>query len=109
MKNYNKNKDEKKLKNMVIKDGEVSLEQFQSNNKNYQKDKDKQIDNILRTKDINESILLAKKALKKDPKYVDSNYRKEQLWGEKLQSSTEKLLKNNQLKKEVLFAKTKIN
>ena len=63
----------------------------------------------LKTNDINESILLAKKALKKDPKYVSYEYRKEQLWGEKLQSSTEKLLKNNQLKKEVLFAKTKIN
>ena len=63
----------------------------------------------LRTRDINEAIILAKKALKKDPNYVQYSYRKEQLWGEKLQSSTEKLLKNNQLKKEILFAKTKIN
>ena len=40
--------------------------------------------------------------------YVDPNYRKEQLWGEKLQISTEKLFENPQLKKEILFAKTKI-
>ena len=39
----------------------------------------------------NESILLAKKALKKDPNYLNSEYRKEQLWGEKLQNSTETL------------------
>ena len=63
----------------------------------------------LQTRDINEAILLAKKALNKEPKYVEYNYRKEQLWGEKLQNSTEKLFENNQLKKEILFAKTKIN
>ena len=62
----------------------------------------------LQTRDINEAILLAKKALNKEPKYVEYNYRKEQLWGEKLQNSTEKLFENNQLKKEILFAKTKI-
>ena len=63
----------------------------------------------LSTRDINEAILLAKKALNKEPNYVEYNYRKEQLWGEKLQISTEKLFRNNQLKKEILFAKTKIN
>ena len=59
--------------------------------------------------DIDKAITLAKKALDKEPNYVDFNYRKEQLWGEKLQSSTEKLFENPQLKKEILFAKTKIN
>ena len=63
----------------------------------------------LRIESINEAIPLAKKALKKDPNYVDYNYRKEQLWGEKLQRSTELLFKNNKLTKEILFAKTKIN
>jgi len=55
------------------------------------------------------AIQLAKKALAKDPKYVDYDYRKEQLWGEKLQTSTEILLQNEQLKKDVILAKSKIN
>ncbi len=63
----------------------------------------------LKNKDINKAIILTKKALDKEPNYVDFNYRKEQLWGEKLQSSTEKLFENPQLRKEILFAKTKIN
>jgi len=54
------------------------------------------------------AIKLAKKALAKDPKYVNYEYRKEQLWGEKLQSSTEILLQNEQLKKDVILAKSKI-
>ena len=53
-------------------------------------------------------IQLAKKALAKDPKYVNYDYRKEQLWGEKLQTSTEILLQNEQLKKDVILAKSKI-
>ena len=63
----------------------------------------------LSTQDINKAIFLAKKALSKEPNYVEYNYRKEQLWGEKLQSSTEKLFENTQLKKEIYFARTKIN
>jgi len=55
------------------------------------------------------AIQLAKKALTKDPKYVNYDYRKEQLWGEKLQASTEILLQNEQLKKDVILAKSKIN
>ena len=62
----------------------------------------------LRTQDINRAIFLAKKALNNDPNYVDFNYRKDQLWGEKLQRSTEKLFKNPLLEKEILLAKTKI-
>ena len=63
----------------------------------------------LRMKDINLAIQLAKTALTKDPNYVDYDYRKEQLWGEKLQTSTEILLKNDQLKTDVILAKSKIN
>ncbi len=45
------------------------------------------------------AIQLAKKALAKDPKYVNYDYRKERLWGEKLQATTEILLQNEQLKR----------
>jgi len=55
------------------------------------------------------AIQLAKKALEKDPKYVNYDYRKEQLWGEKLQATTEILLQNEQLRKDVTLAKSKIN
>jgi len=62
----------------------------------------------VRFNDTKLAIKLAKKALAKDPKYVNYDYRKEQLWGEKLQSSTEILLQNEQLKKDVILAKSKI-
>ncbi len=63
----------------------------------------------IQTQNINEAISLAKKALKKDPNYVDYEYRKKHLWGNKLQNSTEKLFENSQLAKEIIIAKTKIN
>ena len=63
----------------------------------------------IRVNDMKLAIQLAKKALAKDPKYVNYDYRKEQLWGEKLQASTEILLQNEQLKKDVILAKSKIN
>ena len=63
----------------------------------------------LRTKDIKLALQLAKKALTKDPNYVNYNYRKEQLWGKKLQTSTEILLKNDQLQTDVILARSKIN
>ena len=63
----------------------------------------------LRTKDIKLALQLAKKALTKDPNYVNYNYRKEQLWGKKLQASTEILLQNDQLQTDVILAKSKIN
>ena len=63
----------------------------------------------LRIKDINLALKLAKKALTKNPNYVDYDYRKEQLWGKKLQTSTEILLQNDQLQSEVILAKSKIN
>ena len=62
----------------------------------------------LRKKDIKLAIQLAKKALAKDPNYVKYDYRKEQLWGEKLQSSTEILLQNEKLQEDVILAKSKI-
>ena len=63
----------------------------------------------MRIKDIKLALQLAKKALAKDPKYVNYVYRKEQLWGEKLQASTEILLQDDQLQTEVILAKSKIN
>ena len=62
----------------------------------------------LRINDTKLAIQLAKKALTKDPKYVNYDFRKEQLWGEKLQASTEILLQNEDLQKDVLLAKSKI-
>ncbi len=62
----------------------------------------------IRINNTNLAIQLAKKALAKDPKYVNYDYRKEQLWGEKLQTSTEILLQNEQLKEDVILAKSKI-
>ena len=63
----------------------------------------------LKSQNIDEAILLTKKALIKEPKYVEYNYRKEQLWGDKLQRNTEELFENTQLQKEIQLAKTKIN
>ena len=63
----------------------------------------------LRIKDIKLAVQLTKKALAKDPNYVNYDYRKEQLWGEKLQTSTELLLQNEQLQLDVTLAKSKIN
>ena len=63
----------------------------------------------LRIKDIDLAVKFAKQALTKDPNYVNYNYRKEQLWGENLQTSTEILLKNELLKKDVILAKSKID
>jgi len=63
----------------------------------------------LRINDTKLAIKLAKKALAKDPNYVNYDYRKEQLWGEKLQTSTEILLQNDQLQEDVILAKSKTN
>ena len=63
----------------------------------------------LRIKDIKLAVRLAKKALAKDANYVNYDYRKEQLWGENLQTSTELLLQNDQLEIDVKLAKSKIN
>jgi len=63
----------------------------------------------LRMKDIKTALQLAKKALDKNPNYVNYDFRKEQLWGEKLQNSTEILLKNDEIQIDVILAKSKIN
>ncbi len=63
----------------------------------------------LRMKDIKLAIKLAKKALIKNPNYVNPDYRKEQLWGENLQSEIELLFQDDQLKQDVVLAKSKIN
>ena len=63
----------------------------------------------LRITDSNLAIQLAKKALSKNPNYVNYEYRKEQLWGEKLQNSTEILLQNEELQENIKIAKSKIN
>ncbi len=63
----------------------------------------------LRVKNNELAIQLAKKALIKDPRYVNYDYRKEQLWGEYLQISTEILLENDQLQSDVISAKSKTN
>ena len=63
----------------------------------------------MRKKDIQLALKLAKKALIKNPSYVNRYYRKEQLWGEKLQASTEILLQNGEIKEDVILAKSKIN
>ena len=63
----------------------------------------------LRIKDIKLALQLAKEALNKNPNYVNYDYRKEQLWGEKLQTSTKLLLQNNELQTDVILAKSKIN
>ena len=63
----------------------------------------------LRIKDINSALELAKKALKKNPKYVEYDFRKEQLWGNKIQISIEELFKNEQIRQEIKEAKSKVN
>ena len=63
----------------------------------------------LRIKDIELALQLAKKALNKNPNYVNYDYRKDQLWGENLQTSTEILLQNDELQRDVILAKSKIN
>ena len=63
----------------------------------------------LRVEDINLALQLAKEALTKNHNYVNYEYRKEQLWGTKLQTETEILLKNDQLQTDVKLAKSKIN
>ena len=60
-------------------------------------------------KDLKFAVELAKKALNQNPKYVSYDYRKEQLWGEKLQKSTEILFQNDELKQDIILAKFKIN
>ncbi len=59
----------------------------------------------IQNENFKESILLAKKALSKDPNYVDNEYRKEQLWGQKIQKQTNKLFSSKELKQDIAIAK----
>ncbi len=59
----------------------------------------------IQNENFKESILLAKKALSKDPNYVDNEYRKEQLWGQKIQKETNKLFSSKELKQDIAIAK----
>ena len=63
----------------------------------------------IQTKDRKRAVDLTKKALLKDPKYVSNSYRKEQLWGEKIQKATKKLLDFEELKADIIFAKKYLN
>ena len=62
----------------------------------------------LRIKDNKLALQLAKEALDKNPNYVNYDYREEQLWGDRLQKSTEILLQSATLEKDVIRAKSKI-
>ena len=59
----------------------------------------------LQNKDQKKSILLAKEALKLNPSFVSFEYRKEQLWGDKLQKATQKLFKSQDLKMDIDLAR----
>ena len=59
----------------------------------------------IQDENFKESILLAKEALSKNPKYVDDKYRQEQLWGERIQKQTKKLLSSKELKQDIALAK----
>ena len=59
----------------------------------------------IQNENFKESILLAKKALSKDPNYVDNEYRTEQLWGQKIQKETNKLFSSKELKQDIAIAK----
>ena len=54
---------------------------------------------------LTESIILAKKALSKNPNYVDNEFRKEQLWGQNIQKQTNKLFSAKELKQDIAIAK----
>ena len=59
----------------------------------------------IQNENFKESILLAKEALSKDPNYVDTEYRKEQLWGGEIQNQTKKLFSAKELKEDIATAK----
>ena len=54
-----------------------------------------------------ESIKLATKALKANPKYVSHEYQGKQLWGRKLQDSAKLFFKTKEMKKVVREARQK--
>jgi len=56
-----------------------------------------------------ESIQLSIEALKENPDYIHEKYRKEQLWGEKLQAATKRLLENPLLENAIKKALARSN
>ena len=58
----------------------------------------------LKNTDKEKSIMLVKEALQKNPKYVSFEFRKEQLWGQKLQKATQELFKLQELKQDISIA-----
>ena len=58
-------------------------------------------------KSSNRSLNLAKKALKTNPQYVSKQYQEKQLWGKKLQKSSQLLFNIQEMKKVVKEAKEK--
>tara|TARA_Y100001978_G_scaffold157012_1_gene142544 strand:- start:338 stop:1198 length:861 start_codon:yes stop_codon:yes gene_type:complete len=58
----------------------------------------------LQNTNINQSILLAKEALTKNPRYVSYDFRKEQLWGNKIQKATKKLFELKELEQDINMA-----
>ena len=58
----------------------------------------------LQNKDPRKSILLAREALKLNPLFVSSKYREEQLWGDKIQKATQKLLESQDLKEDIEYS-----
>ena len=50
------------------------------------------------------AISLVKEALRKDPNYVSFEFRKEQLWGEKLQQATEEFFAKKELEEDISIA-----
>ena len=59
----------------------------------------------IQNEDFDESLLLVKKALSKNPNYVDYQYREEQLWGQKIQKQTNKLFSSKELAQDIAIAK----
>ena len=59
---------------------------------------------VLQNTDKEKSLFLAKEALQKNPNYVSFEFRKEQLWGKKLQAATEELFKKEELKTDISLA-----
>ena len=55
----------------------------------------------LKSSNKEESLLLVKEALQKNPNYVSFEFRETQLWGPKLQKETEELFKSEELKKDI--------
>ena len=59
----------------------------------------------LQKKDPKQSILLGREALKLNPSFVSTEYREEQLWGDKIQKATQQLFKSQELEDDIDLAR----